>query len=410
MPLALSHDRIHAAHEIHASGCHKLHAQSVVIITRAAICSSGNDIQLTNTNRRAQSTGCPSKRESDPMRLYRANPIVLFLLVTLGLTASPGYADDIGDVGEARVQEVTSPLIGTKAPKLDIRLLNGDTIALGALANNKPVYLKFWATWCHPCRQQMPHLQKTFEKYGDDLQVLSVNAGMNDSVESVKAFQKEYGLTMPVAIDSDGQIGRAFKLTVTPQHVLIDRTGTIRYIGHLASDTLDTTLAALLQDNGSASPAASEGEKPRAEKAPKTLALLDGTSFDVDSAKDKPTVLFFFAAWCDWYLAETRPAVSARCIEFQERVLELHQRFGDEVRILGIAQFLWTDPDYLKEYQTRLGVTYPIGLDTDSAWFSAYGIRDVPAIVVLNAENEIESTISENADGLLEGISKLVAE
>lgn len=344
------------------------------------------------------------------MRIYRINTVLTLLFIALVSMASPGYADETDDVGEARVQEVTGPLIGTAAPKLKIPLLNGDTVDLGALAKKKPVYLKFWATWCHPCRQQMPHLQSTFEKYGDEIQVLSVNAGMNDSIESVKAFQEEYGLTMPVAIDSDGQIGRAFKLTVTPQHVLIDRTGTIRYIGHLASDALDTSLAALLNDNGTASPAVSNDKKLRVEKAPKTLALLDGTAFNVESVQDKPTVLFFFAAWCDWYLAETRPEVSARCIDFQERVREMHQRFGDEVQIVGIAQFLWTDPDYLKDYQSRLGVAYSIGLDTDSAWFSAYGIRDVPTIVVLNTDHKIEATITKNADALEPVISKLVAD
>lgn len=324
------------------------------------------------------------------MRNYVITTVLSLIIVTLGLTTPRCYGEDTDDIGEARVHEVTNSLIGTKAPKLDIPMLNGDTVRLGALAGKKPVYLKFWATWCVPCRQQMPHLQSIFEKYGDDIQVLSINAGLNDSVESVQAFQKEYGLTVPVAIDTEGHIGQALKLTVTPQHVLIDRTGTIRYIGHLASDELDRALASVIEEDVTETPAAPVKEQSQLEKSPKTLTLLDDTSFQLENTDDKPTVLFFFAAWCDWYLAETRPAVSARCIAFQERIRDLHQQYGQDLRIVGIAQFLWTNTDYLREYQARLGVEYPIGLDVGSTWFTAYGVRDVPTVIVLNGENEVE--------------------
>jgi len=54
--------------------------------------------------------------------------------------------------------------------------------------------------------------------------------------------------------------------------------------------------------------------------------------------------------------------------------------------------------------------SFPIGLDTDSAWFSAYGVRDVPTIVVLNTDHKIEVTITENVDALEPVISKLVVE
>lgn len=344
------------------------------------------------------------------MHLRFANASLSLVLLALAWTAPRSFADEIGEIGEAHVQAMTSPLIGTRAPKLDITLMNGDKASLGALAGNKPVYLKFWATWCLPCREQMPHLQSTYDKYGNKIQFLSVNAGLNDSVESVQAFQEEFGLTVPLAIDTDGAIGRAFKLTVTPQHILIDRSGAIRYIGHMASAELDKALAALLKDEGTTTPPLPDDGKLQPDMPPESLALLDGATFHLENTENKPTVLFFFAAWCDWYLAETRPEVSSRCIAFQEAVRDVYEQYGEQVRIVGVAQSLWTNTDYLKEYQARLDVQYPIGLDLDSAWFAAYGIREVPAIVVLDAKNKIASTLTDSADSLEELVSRLAAD
>lgn len=332
------------------------------------------------------------------------------LLLTLLSFSVPSFADETGDAGEAHVQAMTNALIGTPAPRRAVQLMNGDNVDLGSLVGKKPVYLKFWATWCLPCRQQMPHFQSAFEKYGDEIQFLSVNAGLNDSVESVTAFQEKYALTMPLAIDTDGAVGRAFKLTVTPQHILIDRSGTIRYIGHLASDELDQALAAVLDDERATPTPTTPKTTPSAEAAPKSLDLLDGSTFELENSDSRPTVLFFFAAWCDWYLAETRPEVSSRCIAFQEAVRDLHKQYGEQVRVVGIAQSLWTNADYLREYQARLDVQYPIGLDLDSTWFANYGVRDVPTIVVLDGKHAVVSTIVDDADALDAALTAVVAE
>ncbi len=86
---------------------------------------------------------------------------------------------------------------------LPITLLSGQTVKLSQYKGKKPVYLKFWATWCQPCRKEMPHLQHTFEKYGDKIQVIAINLGVNDDLESVKAIQKEFGLSVPITIDEN---------------------------------------------------------------------------------------------------------------------------------------------------------------------------------------------------------------
>src|SRR5690554_6901591 len=79
-----------------------------------------------------------------------------------------------------------------------IHLISGETVSLAEYQGEKPVYLKFWATWCQPCRQQMPHFQHVQEKYGDEIEVIGINLGLNDDLGSVKDTIAEFGLTMPI--------------------------------------------------------------------------------------------------------------------------------------------------------------------------------------------------------------------
>jgi thiol-disulfide isomerase/thioredoxin len=76
----------------------------------------------------------------------------------LALFCGSGIAPALAEVsGQQRAQEAGRALIGSPAPPLVLKTIDGETIDLGGLYGKKAVYLKFWATWCVPCRQQMPH-------------------------------------------------------------------------------------------------------------------------------------------------------------------------------------------------------------------------------------------------------------
>lgn len=312
------------------------------------------------------------------------------------------------DIGEVRADEAGASLVGTRAPDVELSLMDGGTVSLKALRGHKPVYLKFWATWCIPCREQMKHLQSVYETHSDDIEVIAVNAGLNETPEAIRAFRKEYSITMPVAVDTDDSIGRAFKLTVTPQHVLIDRAGTIQYVGHLASAELDQALADVMKDGDDLASHTRDDAKAKAEDDDASITLLDGSTLQMNDNSDKPVVLFFFATWCDWYLADTRPAMSAKCVTFQKHMSELREQYGDRVRWVGIAQSLWTDNDDLKAYQEKFDVTYALGLDIDSAWFARYNIRNVPTIVVLDSKGETKAIVADDAAKLDAALAALV--
>lgn len=138
------------------------------------------------------------------------------------------------------IQASGAPLaIGDNAPDFEVTTLAGKTFRLSDYEGDKPVYLKFWATWCSYCKVEMPHLQSIYNQYGDDVEVLAVNVGINDSVANIEQFFNQAGFNLPVAIDQQGDLVSDYGIVGTPHHVLINKDGQIVYRTFLASDTLD---------------------------------------------------------------------------------------------------------------------------------------------------------------------------
>src|ERR1700754_1179362 len=110
------------------------------------------------------------------------------------------------DPGYIEEDPVLAKLVGKPAPALTLKSIDGKPLNLADLYRKRPVYLKLWATYCIPCRVQMPGLNKIFASHGDQMTVIAVNAGVGDDVGKVKQFVRDYDLKMPVAID-DGRLG-----------------------------------------------------------------------------------------------------------------------------------------------------------------------------------------------------------
>src|SRR6202521_1963090 len=145
--------------------------------------------------------------------------------------------------GQERAEMAGRGLVSSPAPPMVVRTIDGQEIDLARLYGRTGVYLKFGAPWCVPCREQMPHFERTYLKAGRDLTVIAVNAGFDDTIDDVRRYRSAVGLTMPIVID-DGRLAAAFNLRVTPQHVVIGRDGLIQYVGHLADERLDSALQA----------------------------------------------------------------------------------------------------------------------------------------------------------------------
>lgn len=132
--------------------------------------------------------------------------------------------------------------VGDKAPLFTATTLDGNTVDLAELIGQKPVYLKFWATWCRYCINELPHAQHIYDDYGDEIHVLTINVGINDSKKAIKEVYEEEGITLPTVFDEGGAITSLYKIVGTPEHVLIGRDGIIRFRSFLATDELDQAL------------------------------------------------------------------------------------------------------------------------------------------------------------------------
>ncbi len=307
--------------------------------------------------------------------------------------------------GQQRAEAAGRGLVGSAAPRVILRTIDGDSIDLDSLYGRKAVYLKFWATWCVPCREQMPHFEHVYETAGSDLAVIAVNAGFDDSLDEIQRYRRKLGITMPIVRD-DGSLGAAFNLRVTPQHIVIGRDGRILYVGHLADERLEAALRSARE--GQPAPA-STGRAPgpaRGDRAPvgvgdslpaQSVTTLDGSSFALRmQGAARPTVLVFLSPWCESYLATTRPALSAGCRHAREQIGELAQ--DKRIRWLGIASGLWATPEELHAYQADYKVRIPLTLDESGMLFRTFRVTDVPTMLLADTNGRIVRRI--NADDL----------
>ena len=310
---------------------------------------------------------------------------------------------EIASGGDGYSAEARDALVGRRAPHVALEMLDGEHVALADLLGRKPVYLKFWATWCEPCREQMPHLEAAHRTYGDRVAIFAIDLGLNDAIETVRAFRTERGLTVPIAIDGDGVLGEQFHVSVTPQHVLIDRAGIVRYVGHGATPELDRALAALADGGPGSSDAPA---RPVPGEGALSLTLADGSTFTIAGQAGHPVALAFVTTWCDDYLAKTRPAMSEACIAHAHQV-EALRKAHDGIVWVTIAHPVWTAADDLDEYRKRLGVGTPIGRDDGAAWFAHYRVRDVPTTILLDRRGAEVARVGDRGDELARALARL---
>ena len=137
--------------------------------------------------------------------------------------------------------------VGAAAPVYRAALLSGDTVATDQL-KGKVVLLNVWATWCAPCREEIPYLQTLFEaKRGDGLEIVGVSIDARGSDESISSFVKEFGMTYPIWRDPDERIQSLYMALGVPASYLIDRGGVLRW-RHLGTvKATDTSFTGALE-------------------------------------------------------------------------------------------------------------------------------------------------------------------
>jgi peroxiredoxin len=124
--------------------------------------------------------------------------------------------------------QAAMPPPGSVAPDFTLKSNSGKNLKLSEF-RGQVVMINFWATWCAPCRQEMPLLNHIYEQYHKTgFTLLGVN--IDDKPESAKALAQQLGISFPVLFDTDKQISHRYDVDAMPSTVLIDRSGKVRYL------------------------------------------------------------------------------------------------------------------------------------------------------------------------------------
>ncbi|MBS1262567.1 MAG: Thiol-disulfide oxidoreductase ResA [Calditrichaeota bacterium] len=140
------------------------------------------------------------------------------LLVTLALLLAAGGAH-------------ASDFTGSRAPEFTLKTVEGKRVRLSELLADGPVLLDFWATWCQPCKQALPHLDRMYEQYRDrGFTLLAISVDNTRSVSKVRPYVRGQGFEFPVALDTDSEVLRQYRGNNVPHTVLIGADGLVRKV------------------------------------------------------------------------------------------------------------------------------------------------------------------------------------
>ena len=133
-------------------------------------------------------------------------------------------------IGSTTNGVIPAPQKGFLAPDFSLHNSDGGTIKLSEL-RGRPVLLNIWASWCSPCKAEMPALERAYQSYAtQDFVILGVNATNQDDAAQAISFVEDQGLTFPVLFDEDGEVSHSYHVRALPSSFFIDSQGIIRDI------------------------------------------------------------------------------------------------------------------------------------------------------------------------------------
>lgn len=154
---------------------------------------------------------------------------ITLIIVLIGLAAFNLYQDrkkvtDIGETGIAVSNDKNGIAVGEKAPDFQVETIDGKKVKLSDYRGKK-VFLNFWATWCPPCKAEMPHMQSFYEEKPENVEVLAVN--LEESASKVKDFADQYRLDFPVLLDRSGAVAEVYDIYTIPTTYVLNEDGTV---------------------------------------------------------------------------------------------------------------------------------------------------------------------------------------
>jgi len=185
-----------------------------------------------------------------PLLIVGAIVLVVWYLEVGRGSSGEGEAGGLGVVAldDARNTTGRSPAVevGRAAPDFRLTRLGGGEVQLSDL-RGRVVILNFWATWCAPCRQEMPEFVRLYDtQQNQGLEIVAVD--LQEAEGQVQGFVDEFGMRFPVLFDRSGEVARTYRVNPLPATLIIDRDGVIRAAkyGPVTPDFLNAELEKLL--------------------------------------------------------------------------------------------------------------------------------------------------------------------
>ncbi|KYZ75025.1 hypothetical protein AXX12_15725 [Anaerosporomusa subterranea] len=163
------------------------------------------------------------------------------VIAAIALVLTAGFWYFIKDTtGQTPAAPETGITVGKTAPSFTLQTIDGQSFKIGK--TGKITVLNFWATWCPPCREEMPELEVFATKHKNEILFGAVN--LQEPVEKVRAYLDQNNYTMPVLLDPDGKAGSEFLIRAIPTTIILDKNGVIQFrkSGPVTADELETVL------------------------------------------------------------------------------------------------------------------------------------------------------------------------
>ncbi len=171
-------------------------------------------------------------------------------LIVLAALLGSGWiylSRETGSVGPTIL--TTAPYVGNLAPDFTLQTIDGRSITLRDYTDSggTPVVLNFWATWCPPCRVEMPYFENASHLYAGEVVVLGLNQA--ESADVMAAYARDHGLTYPLLVDQDMRVNNLYGVLNLPTTIFIDKNGVVRevLIGTISQAVLEDRIRDVLE-------------------------------------------------------------------------------------------------------------------------------------------------------------------